>query len=227
MMDIRTELQKSQLCEDLTDNQLTELMTQITVREKHYKNNEILFYTKEATKIFILVNGNVAIAKNTISGKRILGKSVSERGEITGEIYYFSHRNPFWDYAIALEPTTVLEISGIEKENLQQLDLTLQNRLLVNLLKSVTRKFEYIGEKVRITSEDSVRAKISNYLLGLQQEDGSIELTETREEIADYLDITRPSLSRELGRMQKENIIQIEGNKVIILDVVIFDAFIE
>ncbi|EAG5188991.1 helix-turn-helix domain-containing protein, partial [Listeria monocytogenes] len=56
---------------------------------------------------------------------------------------------------------------------------------------------------------------------------GSIELTETREEIADYLDITRPSLSRELGRMQKENIIRIEGSSVIILDAIIFDTFIE
>ncbi|EAE7954681.1 TPA: winged helix-turn-helix domain-containing protein, partial [Listeria monocytogenes] len=67
----------------------------------------------------------------------------------------------------------------------------------------------------------------SNYLFGIQDDDGSIELTETREEIADYLDITRPSLSRELGRMQKENIIRIEGSSVIILDAIIFDTFIE
>ncbi|EDO0850524.1 Crp/Fnr family transcriptional regulator [Listeria monocytogenes] len=222
-MNIRTELQNSQLCEGITEAQLTELMNKITVKEKHYKNNEILFYTDEVTKVYILVKGNAAIAKNTSSGKRILGKNVTE----PGEIYYFSHRNPFWDYAIVLEPTTVLEISGIDQGTLQTLDLALQNQLLVNLLKSVTRKFEYIGEKVRMVSEDSVRAKISNYLFGIQDDDGSIELTETREEIADYLDITRPSLSRELGRMQKENIIRIEGSSVIILDAIIFDTFIE
>lgn len=226
-MNIRTELQNSQLCEGLTEAQLSELMNKITVKEKHYKNNEILFYTDEVTKVYILVKGNAAIAKNTISGKRILGKNVTEPGELAGEIYYFSHRNPFWDYAIVLEPTTVLEISGIDQGTLQTLDLALQNQLLVNLLKSVTRKFEYIGEKVRMVSEDSVRAKISNYLFGIQDDDGSIELTETREEIADYLDITRPSLSRELGRMQKENIIRIEGSSVIILDAIIFDTFIE
>ncbi|MBC1477478.1 Crp/Fnr family transcriptional regulator [Listeria welshimeri] len=225
-MDIRMELQNSQLCKGLTEAQLTELMNKITIKEKHYKNNEILFYTDNVTKIYILVKGNAAIAKNTISGKRILGKNVTKPGELAGEIYYFSHRNPYWEYVIVLEPTTVLEISGIEQDTLQTLDVALQNRLLVNLLKSVTRKFEYIGEKIRMVSEESVRAKISNYLFGIQ-DDGIIELTETREEIADYLDITRPSLSRELGRMQKENIIRIEGSKVIVLDSIIFESFIE
>ncbi|EKP3941392.1 cyclic nucleotide-binding domain-containing protein, partial [Listeria monocytogenes] len=103
-MNIRTELQNSQLCEGITEAQLTELMNKITVKEKHYKNNEILFYTDEVTKVYILVKGNAAIAKNTSSGKRILGKNVTEPGELAGEIYYFSHRNPFWDYAIVLEP---------------------------------------------------------------------------------------------------------------------------
>ncbi len=73
-MNIRTELQNSQLCEGLTEAQLNELMNKITVKEKHYKNNEILFYTDEVTKVYILVKGNAAIAKNTSSGKRILGK---------------------------------------------------------------------------------------------------------------------------------------------------------
>lgn len=87
--------------------------------------------------------------------------------------------------------------------------------------------FEYIGEKVKMVSETSVRAKIVNYLVNRQLSDGSILLTETREEVADYLDITRPSLSRELSRMQKEGIIAIQGKKMWIMDEEVFASFIQ
>ena len=49
----------------------------------------------------------------------------------------------------------------------------------------------------------------------------------TREEIADYLGVARPSLSRELGRMQQEGIIRIDGREVFILNQELFDNLFE
>lgn len=84
------------------------------VKEKYYKNNEILFYIDEVMKVYILVKGNVVIVKNISSGKWILGKNVIEFGELVGEIYYFLYCNLFWDYVIVFELIIVLEISSID-----------------------------------------------------------------------------------------------------------------
>ena len=39
-----------------------------------------------------------------------------------------------------------------------------------------------------------------------------------REEMADYLNVTRPSLSRELSNMVKDGIIRNEGRDIVIID---------
>ena len=44
-----------------------------------------------------------------------------------------------------------------------------------------------------------------------------ITLPMNREQLAGYLGVTRPSLSRELMKMQKESLIKIEGRTVTIL----------
>lgn len=45
-----------------------------------------------------------------------------------------------------------------------------------------------------------------------------MKLTMNREELADYLGTTRPSLSRELMKMQQEHLIETEKNIIKIVD---------
>ena len=46
----------------------------------------------------------------------------------------------------------------------------------------------------------------------------SIKLAMNREELADYLGTTRPSLSRELMKMQQEQLIETDKNMIKIVD---------
>ncbi len=50
-----------------------------------------------------------------------------------------------------------------------------------------------------------------------QTASGQITKNPSREELSDYLNVTRPSLSRELGNMEKEGIIKLDGRKIIIV----------
>ena len=49
-------------------------------------------------------------------------------------------------------------------------------------------------------------------------EDGSAGIGMSREAMADYMGVTRPSLSRELGKMQTEGLIRLEGRRIIVTD---------
>lgn len=45
---------------------------------------------------------------------------------------------------------------------------------------------------------------------------GVVRTPLSREEMADYMNVTRPSLSRELGNMVKEGILALEGRKIVV-----------
>ena len=90
------------------------------------------------------------------------------------------------------------------------------------------------NERISILSQRSLRQKISSYLIGLyrkeMQEDSSdptptdpanppvVELPVTKEIAARLLAMPRPSFSRELVRMEKDGLIQVNGRKIILSD---------
>ena len=60
--------------------------------------------------------------------------------------------------------------------------------------------------------------RIALWLLEQAAEGDVIKLAMNREELADYLGTTRPSLSRELMKMQQEQLIETDKNMIKIVD---------
>ena len=69
-------------------------------------------------------------------------------------------------------------------------------------------------KKVNIVSSLSLKERISMWLLDEAGEDDVVRMEMNREELADYLGVARPSLSRTLMKMQNEGIIEV-GKKTI------------
>ena len=57
------------------------------------------------------------------------------------------------------------------------------------------------------------------FLLDNCSADGNITLSMNREELADFLNTARPSLSRELMKMQEEELIRIKKKDINITDI--------
>ena len=221
-------LKSNKLFEGLTDEQIDCLIGSNSVKISSYKRNEVLFWTDELPeKLYILLNGSVAMAKDTLSGKRSLSKSNVTPGELIGAVRLFSPKKLLWEYAVALENTTVLEIVSGVFIGQGTVEPEIQAILLRNIIGNFIERIDYLGQKVRILSIQSTRIRIANYLLSLQKENEYMVIKSTREEIADYLGIARPSLSRELGRMQDEGIIQIIGKEVFIKNQEAFDKLFD
>ncbi len=221
-------LQSSKMFEGLSKEQIKQLILGKKVQMVRYKKNDILFWTdKKPDYLYMLMDGNIAMAKNTMSGSRILSQSITKKGEMTGDIRLFSEKVGLWEYAVAMEDSNVLRIDSHILLDDNTVDPIIQNILLRNLLSNAVDRIERIGQKVRYLSMPSVRQRIAYYLLSIQQEDGKIVISATQENIADYIGIARPSLSRELGKMQNDGLIQMENRKVKILDREAFEKLIE
>lgn len=94
-----------------------------------------------------------------------------------------------------------------------------RNILARNLIKSLAKKNLILNQKVRILSQKSLRDRIFIYLRTLPKDrDGYAKIPFTQTALAEYLGVNRSALSRELGRMQNEGLLVIDGKKIKIID---------
>lgn len=182
---------------------------------RFYKKGSVVFLEGEQPKrLFILISGSVIICKNTMSGKRIVFTKIERPGEMFGEVYLFLGKDSYEVEAETLQDSYVFELEIDTSGKRRQMD-ELEVHLQRNLMHIFANKAYLLNNKVRILGSASIREKIAVYLMEFYKEDGK-QLS--REELADFLNVTRPSLSRELGNMCKEGILEISGRKIRILD---------
>ena len=99
----------------------------------------------------------------------------------------------------------------------------IRNILARNLIKSLAKKNLILNQKVRILSQKSLRDRIFIYLRTLSKDkDGYVRIPFTQTALAEYLGVNRSALSRELGRMQNEGLLVINGKRIKIIDNLVY-----
>ena len=73
-------------------------------------------------------------------------------------------------------------------------------------------------KKLHLLSSTSLKEKLAIYFLDNTDAAGRVKLGMNREDLADFLGVARPSLSRELMNMQKDGLIRVEREDVYIED---------
>lgn len=224
-------LRNSRLCKGLTTQELIEFQKAACTAVHVYEKGSIVFAEGgRATKLYVLLTGNIGIMKNTISGRRVLITGIEQPGEIFGEIYLFMDKY-YQMQGEAMERSVVLELeNSIFTEgggsSSQHHLAGIEEKLRNNLMKIFAMKAFTLSSKVRILSCMSIREKIALYFTEHQDQQGNVMIHQTREEMADYLNVTRPSLSRELGNMVKEGILSINGRQIRIVDQELLDQYL-
>ena len=88
---------------------------------------------------------------------------------------------------------------------------------LINIIILFTIKYQKpLNKKLQILSKRTTREKILEYLSNQKKTlslDSNFEINLNRNEMADYLALDRSNLSRELGKLKKEGIIDFKKNK--------------
>ena len=220
-------LLNSKLCRNMTEGQVEEVIENGTSKLVTYKKGDIIFFEGDMPeKLYVLVEGKVSVCKDSASGRRMLLTDIVHPGDLFGEIYVFMEKEEYDIYALAVEHTVILEISSqlffSKREKRASVDFV----IMQNLLRLFAEKADALNEKVKVLGSGGIREKIVRYLCKNQKADGSVCLYSTREEIADYLNVARPSLSREIGKMQEDGLIEIDGKVIRIKNQEKFDEYL-
>ena len=96
-------------------------------------------------------------------------------------------------------------------------------RLTTNLLVISSHKNLVLSERSFHTAPRTIRARLLAYLhtVFVQTRSAEFDIPFDRQQLADYLNIDRTALSRELGRMQDEGLIAFRKNHFVIHNKVI------
>ncbi|ACL75714.1 Crp/Fnr family transcriptional regulator [Ruminiclostridium cellulolyticum] len=167
----------------------------------------------------ILVEGNGVVTKENAAGNRIM-MNLIKPGSIFGEVIAFSGTEK-WPSNVQAQ--TNCKVMFIENEMIlnQCSDAcTHHSQLIRNLLKSVSTRAIMLNRRVEYLSMKGINSKIASFLLEHMEKAGSktFRLPVNRNEMAEFLNISRPSMSREMGVMRDMGIIQFQKEAIKVID---------
>lgn len=206
------------LFKNLSQKEIDTVLNNSKSQQIPYKKESCIFERDDTPEfMYVLLSGAVQIEKVDINGKRIIMNVFREPGTIFGEVYLYLSQHSYDYSCIAIEDSEVLalpksyfDISSDHNE--------IQRKITYNMLEILSEKAYHLNQKILILGSFSLRQKLSNFIIQKSKDSGKIHLNLNREELADYIGTTRPSLSRELMNMENDGLIKVEKESITIVD---------
>lgn len=136
-------------------------------------------------------------------------------GEEFGEVEMFLRQSAYSGYAKAKNEVSVLEVSQNFFGGRCERNCVHHSKVAFNMLQLFAEKAEKCNRQIEVLTSGNLRQRVAAYLLENCNPDYRVRLHMNREDLAVYLNTTRPSLSRMLLTLQDEGIIRLVGRKVI------------
>ena len=195
--------QKTPLFQGIGEAALAEMFTCGGARCKTYAKGEVLLRAGCITReVGIVQAGGVNIENIDLWGNRSILSHVPA-GQVFAETYAFCGE-PMMVDVVAAEETEVLF-----------LDSEWQPVLVQNLLNISLHKNLALSERIFCTAPKTVRGRLLLYLSNQAAKAGSksFRIPFDRQGLADHLNLDRSALSKELGKMRDEGILETTKNE--------------
>ncbi len=191
---------------------------QFGFRRSSFTKGAIIFRSGQiVSELGIVVKGSVNIESLDLSGSKAILSNIGS-SQIFAEIYAFC-REPMMVDAIAGKDCEILfvNIQALLKEN--NSNRSWYAKLLKNLLNIAAHKNLTLSNRIFCTAPKTIRGRLLTYLANLsaKQKSQSLTLPFNRQQLADYLNLDRSALSKELGKMRNEGLISFHKNVITLL----------
>lgn len=179
------------------------------LRESSYEKNAVIFHTGQMTEeIGVVVNGCIHIENIDLLGNKSILSDIAA-GQVFAETYAFCEE-PLLVDVVAAADSTILFLN-VKKMLLPHYNSYIwQTTMRNNLLISAMHKNLILSQRIFCTTPKTIRGRILTYLSAqaLKQNNArSFEIPFDRQHLADYLNVDRSALFKELGKTQIEGII--------------------
>ena len=206
----------SPLFQDLSEAELDTLAAAGHLRTRQFAKHEVIFHAGSCVReIGIVLRGSVHIENLDLWGTKSILSSV-DAGQAFAETYAFCGDALMVD-AVAAEDCEVLFLhTGALSDS--RVPAGVRGTLLHNLLTVSMRKNLSLSQRIFCTTPKTVRGRLLTYFSAqaAKADSPEFEIPFNRQQMADYLNLDRSALSKELGRMRDEGLLEFEKNHFIL-----------
>lgn len=219
-MNIIGKLKKNKLFYNFDDKEINSIFESLKGRIVKYPRGMIVAYQgTQISEIGILLTGTLLkfTEKNDKSKE---AQGMLEPGQMFGEVEGFLKSRELQSSYVAAEESTVLYITIATIVAHSTENSPSHKKLLENMLACLAERIASINKDTEYLIIKSMRLKIAKLIYDryLEQDSLNVELGINRNEMAEYLNVSRPSMSREMIRMREEGIIDFWKDKITIKD---------
>lgn len=198
-------IQKSILFRDMNEREIHDALEQMSATVKNFQKNEpILLAGSYTNHMYLILSGSVTIESNDLWGNRSILSHLGA-GAYFGETYALLEHEPLQVDARANEDSRIMlfSVNGLRDP-----------KVLANILQISLQKNLHLSERSFHTSPKTIRGRVMAYLNSVSLRSGQKEfdIPFDRQQLADYLNVERTALSKELGKMQREGLITVRMN---------------
>ena len=205
---------KTRLFAGLTAEDLKNVLPCLGAQKRAFpKGGHIFSVGERISSMALLLSGSVHIQKEDYWGNlSILGEIGP--GDLFGETYACLKMEPLTNNAVAVKDCVVLFLDAGRMFTPCTSACSYHTRLIQNFLAVLASKNLFLTGKLTHMSRRTTREKLLSYLSEQSQRAGSpsFSLPFNRQQLADFLSVDRSALSAELGKMQREGLLETEKN---------------
>ena len=209
-------LRRVPLFADLSQSELELVAEGATTR--HYNGGEIIFSEGEVcSELLIVRDGKVKVLKSAANGRQQL-LSIERGGNTLSELSIFDGS----PYSATAEAATTTCVLCVQADRFRKI-CRQSPEVALKVIKVLGFRLRRMAALVEELSFSTVRGRLVAHIVRLTQENGSpstqgieIDLLENNEELAARLGTVRELVSRNLGRLHNEGLIEMRRRRIII-----------
>lgn len=178
---------------------------------KAVKKRGYLFHEGEkGTCMFLLVDGNIQLHKNTEDGREVVIRVVKP-GEVFAEVVLFEKER----YPVSARAVTDASVLVFPREGIHHLlaEESFRNDFIALLM----AKQRYLAERIQELTTKDVEYRFFTFLRSQYGEKETIHTPLSKKDIAAAIGTTPESLSRLIQRLHEDEIIDWQGKEIRIL----------
>ncbi|MCU4173519.1 Crp/Fnr family transcriptional regulator [Carboxylicivirga sp. N1Y90] len=208
-------LSKCPLFKGINNEELSFLLKDIHYQIKKYQKGQMIAQAgDECNSLMIMLKGSVKGEMMDPSGKSIKIEDI-EPPKPLAIAFIFGQNN---HCPVNIVANNDVEIFKLPKASMIML-LQKSAVFLKNFMDIISNRAQFLSDKIRFLSFQTIRGKLAHYLLQLiGPVDGEIILPKSQEELANMFGVTRPSLGRAIRDMHNDGLIEAKGKSIRILD---------
>lgn len=211
-----TRLSTCQLFKDLSVKEIEKLFTSVRYKINRYEKDQPIFHLMDdAYRVAIILQGSVQAQKIFPSGNS-MQMTVGQQGDVLGQAAMFSVQRKYPVELTALEPS---ELMMLDRENVLKL-LHADVRVLDAFLSELATATFQLQWRIELLSYSGIQQKIAFFLLSRSMQSGCsvVQIPGSITKWALSMNVSRPSLHRELKSLAMRGILAIDSPEIRILD---------